>query len=134
MPAYVVAHVVDALNDMSLPVQGSHVLVVGVAYKSNVSDDRESPSYKVMDLLHRQGAIVDYYDPLVPKIGPHTSSNWIGRRSIKWTPKNLASYQAAVICTAHKNVDYSQLADCVPLIIDSCRLVPRDRNAVVIAA
>jgi UDP-N-acetyl-D-glucosamine dehydrogenase len=134
MPRYVVAHVVEALNALSLPVQNSSVLVVGVAYKGNVSDDRESPAYRVMDLLHQQGAIVDYYDPWVPEVGSHCDSNlWIGHRSIEWTQRNLIQYHAAVVCTPHKDVDYTQLATYVPLIVDACHIVPRDRSARVIA-
>lgn len=135
MPRYVVSHLVEALNAHSQPVQNSPVLVLGVAYKANIADDRESPSYKVMDLLRQQGAIVDYYDPLVPVIGSHSDSTfWIGRRSIEWTPENLSRYKAAVVCTPHKCVDYSELAAHVPLVIDACHVVPKDRSAEVIAA
>lgn len=135
MPSYVAARLSSALNARARPVRGCAILVLGVAYKPNVSDDRESPSYAVMDLLQDQGAEVDYYDPMIPDVAAHGSHfRWVGRQSIAWDREKLCHYDAAVVCTAHRGVDYGELADCVPLVVDTCRVVPKDRQAAVITA
>jgi len=135
MPDYVVARLEEALKARSQLIEGCSVLVLGIAYKKNIADDRESPAYAIMDLLQKQGATVHYYDSLVPTIPAHTIENhWTGHRSIKWTRENLSSYDAAIVCTAHHGVNYSELADCVPLIVDACHIVPKNRKATIIAA
>ncbi len=135
MPFYVVSQLVAALNATGQPVKGSRILVVGVAYKADIPDDRESPSYSVMDILHEKGAEVEYYDPMVPEIGNHgADERWVGKRSIAWNPKNLGSYTAAVVCTPHHGVDYAFLAEHLPLIVDACNIVPKNGRAKVIAA
>jgi UDP-N-acetyl-D-glucosamine dehydrogenase len=135
MPGYVVTRLVQALNTCARHLQGASVLVLGVAYKKDVSDDRESPAYTVMDLIKEHGAQVDYYDPFVPTVPAHgPTDRWANHRSIVWSPETLSRYQAAVVCTAHHGVDYAQLADCVPLIVDACHTVPTDRKARVVAA
>ena len=70
MPMYVVQQTIDALNSHKKPLNGSRVLLVGLAYKPNVDDDRESPTYKLMDYLHEKGAEISYYDPHIPVIKP----------------------------------------------------------------
>jgi UDP-N-acetyl-D-glucosamine dehydrogenase len=133
MPYYVVNHLLDAMNHGGRSLRGSRVLVLGLAYKADVADDRESPSYLVMDLLRQKGAIVDYYDPLVPRINNgHTS--WTGHHSISWSDHELQNFDAAVVCTAHHGVDYGAVADHIPLVIDACRVIPKDRRARVVAA
>jgi UDP-N-acetyl-D-mannosaminuronate dehydrogenase len=77
---------------------------------------------------------VDYYDPYIPMIGKHAGPHWEGRRSITWNPKTLAGYTAAVVCTPHKGVDYKELAEYVPLIVDACNVVPKNGKARVIAS
>lgn len=133
MPYYVVSQLVGGLNELALPIQGIRILILGVAYKPDIPDDRESPSYEIMDLLHEKGAEVDYYDPFVHVIGKHGAGDrWIGRHSIGWNPENLARYTAAVVCTPHHGVDYSELAERIPLIVDTCNIVPKNRKANVI--
>jgi len=135
MPGYVTNQLVAGLKARSTMLKGSTVLVVGVAYKKNISDDRESPAYAVMDHLQKHGAQVHYYDPLVPFVQPHCAHpQWVGHRSIEWSADNLSRYQAAVVCTAHRGVNYSELALCLPLIVDTCDVVPKNEKAVVIAA
>ena len=133
MPRYVASHLQEAMNDAGQSLHGNAVLVVGVAYKPNVSDDRESPSYQVMDILEAKGAEVDYYDPHILSIAPNRGQ-WSGRQSIRWDQNELKRYAAAVICTAHDDVEYGQLADEIPLIIDACNVVPKDRKARVVSA
>jgi UDP-N-acetyl-D-glucosamine dehydrogenase len=133
MPNYVANHLLDAMNDDGHSVHGSAVLVVGVAYKPNVSDDRESQSYLIMDILKHKGAEVHYYDPHVLSI-PANRGHWSGHQSVAWNQIEMGRYAAAVICTAHHEVEYGQLADMIPLIVDVCNVVPKDRKARVISA
>ena len=133
MPDYVASHLLEAMNDTGQALHGSAVLVIGVAYKPNVSDDRESPSFQIMDILEAKGAKVDYYDPHILSIAPN-HGKWSGRHSIRWDQNELKRYAAAVVCTAHNDVEYEQLADAIPLIVDACNVVPKDHKARVISA
>ena len=135
MPYYVVNRLMDALNKEGRSILGSRILVVGVAYKAGIPDDRESPSYEIMDLLREKGGIIDYHDPFVPEITEHGGGKaWAGHQSIPWSPESLSLYDAAVVCTPHHGINYGQLAELIPLIIDSCNIVPKDRIARVIPA
>ena len=120
MPEHVVRRVSDALNRHRKPLNGSKVLLVGLAYKANVDDDRESPSYVLMDLLKAGGAELGYYDPYVPVIKPtREHPHWAGTKSIAWNREAVSQYDAVLISTAHANVDYGQLVDWSQLIIDT---------------
>ena len=120
MPDYVVHKLGDALNEFGKPVKGSKVLVLGLAYKANVDDDRESPSYVLMKLLKQHGAEVSYYDPYVPVIKvTREHPQWAGTRSIEWTEQNIRSFDAVLISTAHASVNYHQLADWAQVIVDT---------------
>jgi len=134
MPFYVASQLVSGLNELALPIQGIRILIVGVAYKPDIPDDRESPSYEIMNILHGKGAEIDYYDPFIPVIEPHAGPPWSGRHSIVWNPQTLARYTAAVVCTPHHGVDYAALAEQIPLIVDACNVVPKNGKARVIAA
>ncbi len=124
MPEYVVNRVAEALNAAQKPVSGSRVLILGLAYKPNVDDDRESPSYHLMELLEKRGAKVSYYDPHVPVIRPtREHAHLAGRKSISWSRKTIARFDAVLISTAHAAVDYAQLTKWARCIIDT-------RNAV----
>jgi len=120
MPQYVVNRVTDALNARRKAVNGSRVLVLGLAYKANVDDDRESPSYQLMDLLEQQGAEVDYYDPHVPEIRrTREHAHWAGTKSVTWDRDTIASYDLVLISTAHKAVNYQELGDWAQSIVDT---------------
>jgi UDP-N-acetyl-D-glucosamine dehydrogenase len=120
MPEYVLKRIAEALNADRKSVNGSKVLVVGLAYKPNVDDDRESPSYHIMELLRGQGAHVAYYDPHVPVIRPtREHGHWAGTASIPWNEECVGSYDAAVICTAHEAVNYQQLGQWSRCIVDT---------------
>jgi UDP-N-acetyl-D-glucosamine dehydrogenase len=135
MPYYVVNRLMEAMNSKGRSIQGSRILVVGVAYKPGIPDDRESPSYEIMDLLSEKGGIVDYHDPFVPEITEHGGGKaWEGQRSVGLSPEQLSLYDTAVVCTAHRGVDYGELAERIPLIIDACNIVPKNRIARVIPA
>jgi UDP-N-acetyl-D-glucosamine dehydrogenase len=120
MPQYVVGRVTEALNARRKAVNGSRVLVLGLAYKADVDDDRESPSYHLMNLLKRLGAEVAYHDPHVPVIRPSREhSSWAGLKSVAWEQKTIPSFDAVIISTAHKAVNYSQLAEWAQCIVDT---------------
>jgi UDP-N-acetyl-D-glucosamine dehydrogenase len=120
MPEFVVRRVSDALNARQKPVKGSRVLILGLAYKANVDDDRESPSYHLLDLLKRHGAHVDYYDPHVPVIRPtREHPHWAGTKSVEWKKEIIGSFDMVLISTAHRAVNYQQLADWAQGIVDT---------------
>jgi len=120
MPNYVIARLSEALNSVQKPIKGSRILVLGLAYKPDVDDERESPSYRLMEGLKRRGAAVDYHDPHVPEIHPTREySQWAGLRSITWDRETLRAYDGVVIATAHRAVNYVELAQWCPLIVDT---------------
>ncbi|MCP5540622.1 MAG: nucleotide sugar dehydrogenase [Akkermansiaceae bacterium] len=120
MPRYVVGKVTEALNDHGKPLRGSRILILGLAYKSDVDDCRESPSFKLMDLLADQGAEVDYHDPHVPKV-PQTREHarWTGKPSAEWNEKTLSAYDCVVISTAHKAYRLEEILAWCETIIDT---------------
>jgi UDP-N-acetyl-D-glucosamine dehydrogenase len=121
MPDYVVSKVAEALNAIGKPVKGSKILMLGLAYKANVDDDRESPSYRLMEKLEEMGASVAYNDPYIPVVRPSREyAKFAGRKSVAVTKK----YDALLIATAHdeyKNMDFLSLG--IP-IVDTRRAVP----------
>lgn len=120
MPSYVVTRTGEALNEATKSVKGARVLVVGLAYKPNVDDERESPSYRIMELLKRQGANVSYYDPYVPVIGmTREHAEWAGTKSVEWEQSVIASFDVVIVATAHACVDYAQLAEWSQCIVDT---------------
>ncbi len=120
MPQHVVGKVAEALNRVRKPLNGSKILLVGLAYKANVDDDRESPGYILLSLLQDAGAEVAFYDPYIPVIRPSREhSHWAGTKSIEWTKKTVSQFDAALIATAHANINFSELAQWCSLIIDT---------------
>ncbi|HXI69226.1 MAG TPA: nucleotide sugar dehydrogenase [Verrucomicrobiae bacterium] len=120
MPVYVVNRTAEALNANRKPVNGSRVLIVGLAYKPNVDDERESPSYTLMELLKSRGAEVAYYDPYVPVIRPtREHAHWAGTRSVGWNRETLQSFDAVIISTNHQSVSCQELADWSSCIVDT---------------
>jgi UDP-N-acetyl-D-glucosamine dehydrogenase len=120
MPDHVLHKLADALNDYGKPLKGSSVLLVGLAYKANVDDDRESPGYVLMDKLVSKGASVSFYDPYIPVIRPSREhGHWAGTKSIEWREETIRQFDAVLIATAHKNVNYEQLGDWAKLIVDT---------------
>jgi UDP-N-acetyl-D-glucosamine dehydrogenase len=120
MPEHVVHRVADALNDRGRAVKGSRVLILGLAYKPNVDDERESPSYVLMDLLNERGADVEYHDPYVPMIRPTREHlHQAGKKSIDWNAGNIASFDLVLVATNHACVNYQELADWARCIVDT---------------
>jgi UDP-N-acetyl-D-glucosamine dehydrogenase len=120
MPKHVIGRVAESLNLHRKPLNGSRVLLVGLAYKANVDDDRESPSYVLMDLLRDAGAEVAYHDPFVPRIRKNREHpHWAGLASVAWDEPTVSGFDAVLIVTAHDAVDYQQLVDWASLVIDT---------------
>lgn len=120
MPEYVVHRCAEALNDAKKPVNGSKVLIMGLSYKADVDDDRESPSYHLLDMLRARGAEVAYYDPYVPVIKPtREHPHWAGTKSVEWDRSTVISFDLVLISTAHKSVNYQELADWSAIIVDT---------------
>jgi UDP-N-acetyl-D-glucosamine dehydrogenase len=120
MPGYVVNRVAEALNDQQKPVKGSSILVLGLAYKPNVDDERESPSYALMEMLQSRGAKVSYYDPYVPVIRPtREHAHWTGTKSVAWDKTTIGSFDLVLIATNHAAVNYRELAAWASCIVDT---------------
>jgi UDP-N-acetyl-D-glucosamine dehydrogenase len=118
MPYYVIERLVEGLNRQGRPLAEARVLVVGLAYKKDVDDTRESPSLKLIELLLQRGARVDYHDPHIP-VMPRTRRYDFRLRSVDLTPENLASYHAVLIATDHSCLDYSGIAQHAALVVDT---------------
>lgn len=121
MPAHVVAELAKALDAQQRKgLNGTRILMLGVAYKKNIDDLRESPALQLMELLEARGATTEFYDPHIPQI-PQTREHksLTGRRSVAWDVKALATYDAVLIATDHDVVDYVVLARHAKLIVDT---------------
>lgn len=120
MPEYVIQRAMDALNIRGKALNGSKILIVGLAYKAEVDDDRESPSYRLIELFTEKLAQVEYYDPYVPVIRPSREHGHLsGRKSVVWDETEISQFDAVVISTAHKNIDYKELAKWSECIVDT---------------
>ncbi len=120
MPRYVVERLEKALGSSGKKLAGARILLLGIAYKANVDDDRESPGYVLWELLEAAGAKVEFHDPHVPVIRPSREhGHYAGRRSVPLTEETLAGFDAVLIATKHDAVDYALVAKAAPLIVDS---------------
>ena len=118
MPDYVVNRTMMALNERGLALSKSKILVIGLAYKRDVDDVRESPSVDVMERLRAAGATLDYHDPNVPHF-PRMRVHQFNLSSVPLTAETLKDYDAVVLLTDHSDLDYGLLADHAPLLIDT---------------
>lgn len=126
MPMHVINRTAEALNSHRKAMNGSRVLLLGLSYKANVDDDRESPTYVLMDLLKKRGAEVAYYDPYVPVIRPtREHPHWAGTKSEGWNKETVERFDAVIIATNHQCVNYEELAKWSACIVDT-------RNAMAI--
>ena len=126
MPGYVVSRVSDALNRARKPVHGADVIVIGVAYKPDVDDMRESPAAEIIERLAALGASIAYHDPLVP-VFPAMRRHRIALRSEALDAERVARSDCVVIVTKHSGIDYALLGEHAPLIVDT-------RNAMAVVA
>jgi UDP-N-acetyl-D-glucosamine dehydrogenase len=121
MPRWVVDRLALTLDKFGgRGLSGARILLVGLAYKKNVDDMRESPSLKLIELIEARGAKVDYYDPYIPVVtATREHAELTGRRSIAWDGKLIAGYDAVLISTDHDNVDYAALAHHAKIVVDT---------------
>jgi len=134
VPYYVVDKVRSALNSRCLSLKGSKILILGIAYKKDVNDLRESPALKLMQLLEESGAIVHYHDPFVPWFegDPHYPQLQ-PRKSTPLTSKQISGHDLILICTNHSGIDYPALVAEASLIVDTRRVVSPDDKKVFAA-
>jgi len=118
MPAYVVEKTAEALNREKKSVKGSRILVLGVAYKKDVDDERESPSYVIMKMLLERGAEVSYNDPWIPRLRP-TRKHDFRMKSTPLTPETLAKADVVIIVTDHSAYDFDDIVSHARLVIDT---------------
>jgi len=118
MPKWVVGKVVSALNDRSMAVRGSKILVLGVAYKPDISDTRESPSIFIMEELLRFGAEIAYSDPHVP-VFPRMREHFFDLESVKLTPQAVQSFDCVIVATHHSQFDYDMILENAKVVVDT---------------
>ena len=129
MPYYVVQRTMEAMNDVEVVMKGSRILLVGLAYKKNVDDLRESPTFKLWELFEEKGANVDYYDPYCPSVPKlREYSQFYGRESIE--PEKAEKYDAVVISTAHDCVDHTEIAKLGKCVVDTRNALENTENVV----
>lgn len=118
MPEYVLTKLMDGLNDAGKALKGSKILVLGIAYKKNVDDMRESPSVEIMELIESKGGDVGYSDPHVP-VFPKMREHHFELASVALTAESISSFDAVVLATDHDKFDYSLIKENAKLIVDS---------------
>ncbi len=135
MPYHVVDSVTAALNERQKSLKGSRVMVLGVAYKKDVDDMRESPSLKIIEQLTIRGAKVDYNDPHFAEIPKLRHYNFLGMKSMPIDAKSLAGYDCVLIATDHTSYDYPGIVEASQLVVDTrnvTRRIARNRNKIVL--
>ncbi len=134
MPEYVIHRLVEALNERSKPLRGSRIALLGVAYKKDVDDPRESPSFKLMELLLAGGAALSYNDPHVPRLPKMRHYSMPDMASCPLTAEYLAAQDAVLIATDHSAYDYAFIVEHSRLVIDTrnaTKKVVRGREKIV---
>ena len=137
MPQYVVNTVTKALNQEGKSLHGSRILILGLAYKSNIDDTRESPSFALIELLALEGALIDFHDPhinTIPKIRKYPKLE--GKKSVNWSKEVIAGYDLVLISTAHDAVNFGELGRWASIIVDTRNAMASvaESNAKVYAA
>jgi UDP-N-acetyl-D-glucosamine dehydrogenase len=134
MPQYVVGKVADALNERGKPVKGSKVALLGMAYKKDIDDPRESPGFELLELLRKKGAVVSYHDPHIPSLPAMRRYPGLRMDSAELTPGYLKAQDCVVIVTDHSAYDWAWVVAHAPLVVDTrnaTRAVPNHRDRIV---
>ena len=129
MPAYVVKLAATALNDVKKAVNGSKILILGVAYKKDIDDMRESPALSIIDLLRARGADLSYHDPFVPEVTfdhAYTIGEAEPLHNSELTDELIQSSDCVIICTEHSDIDYTRICELAPLIVDTRNALSTD--------
>src|SRR5688572_10528866 len=135
MPYHVINSVTEALNQRRKAINGSKILLLGVSYKKDVDDLRESPSLKLMLLLSERGAVVHYNDPYFPQLHKMRHYDYSNLKSVELTPTNLAAYDCVLLATDHSSYDMQAIVDSAQLLIDTrnaTRQITRNREKIVL--
>ena len=119
MPYHVVDSIAEALSQHRKSLKGAKLLVLGVAYKKDVDDLRESPTLKIMEILHKRGAEFDYNDPYFPHLHKMRHYDYSHMKSVPLNPETLGKYDAVVIATDHSSYDYGAIVDGAKLVVDT---------------
>ncbi|KWT84061.1 nucleotide sugar dehydrogenase [Candidatus Magnetominusculus xianensis] len=122
MPQYVIQKTIDALSENGKSIKGAKVLILGMSYKKDLDDTRESPSLKLFDILQKKGAVVDYNDPYLPEM-PKTRKYSFKKTSVALTAENLSSYDCVLISTDHSAYDPVFIASNSRLVVDTRNLI-----------
>jgi UDP-N-acetyl-D-glucosamine dehydrogenase len=133
MPRYVIDRTVEAVNGIGKSIVGAKVLVLGLSYKADIDDDRESPSFELIELLQERGAVVSYCDPYVP-VARRGRKHDINLSSVSCTTEEFANYDAVLISTAHSQFADANLYKSAKLVIDTRNIVPRNAGINVVRA
>jgi len=131
MPYYVVTKTIEALNKKGKSARGARILILGIAYKKDIDDQRESPALKIISLLQNKGAKVSYNDPYVPQSYGHRDYPGLELKSVALTEKMLKKFDAVIIATAHSDYDFEWIAENSSLIVDTRNAIKKKRNNVV---
>ena len=118
MPYYVIEKTAEALNNHKKSINGSRIMILGMAYKKDIDDDRESPGYVIMKMLMEKGAVVTYNDPWIPELKPTRKYNF-QMASTPITPEALAKADAAIIVTDHSDYDIDEIVEYSNVVIDT---------------
>ena len=118
MPEYVIDRVAGALNEHAKPIKGSKILVMGLAYKPDVDDTRESPSFELIKILEDRGAEVEYSDPHIAET-PRVRRHDLKMTSVELTPESVASFDCILVSTNHAAFDYAMVAEHAKLVVDT---------------
>lgn len=129
MPHWVVQKVADALNDHGKAIKGSRILVLGLAYKKNIDDSRESPAVEIMELLQAKGAIIAYSDPHIPTF-PKKRDHHFDLQSVPLSAQTLEDFDCVVLATDHDGFDYELLQSQAHLIVDTRGRLPRSERII----
>lgn len=128
MPEYVVEKVIAALNEHGKSVKNAKILVLGLAYKKDVDDVRESPSVTLIELLQERGAKVDYHDPFIPSAKPMREHDITHLKSVPLTPTSVKKYDCVLISTDHSTVDYDMVCNNAKLVVDTRNATGRKKR------
>ena len=131
MPYYVVTKTIEALNKKGKSARGARILILGIAYKKDIDDQRESPALKIISLLQNKGAKVSYNDPYVHRSYGHRDYPGLELKSVALTEKMLKEFDAVIIATAHSDYDFEWIAENSSLIIDTRNAIKKKKNNVV---
>ena len=135
MPYHVVEAIATALNSKKKSLNGAKLLILGVAYKKDVDDLRESPTLKIMQLLQQRGVEIDYNDPYFPQLHKMRHYNYENMKSVPLSPQTIGSYDGVVIATDHSSYDYASIVDAAKVVVDTrnaTRRVMRHRDKIVL--